>query len=56
MRIIVRSICKEHLFLSQEEIQCQTFTRSYVWMSGFVGMDCVISTFSIVVRRVNVVT
>ena len=56
MRIIVRSICKEHLFLLQEEIQCRTFARSYVWMSRIVGMDCVKATFSIVVRRVNVVT
>ena len=57
MRIIVRSRCKEHLFLLQEEIQCQTFARQYMWMrmSRVVGMDCVKTTFSIVVRRVNVV-
>ena len=53
MRITVRLRCKEHLFLLQEEIHCQMFARSYVWMSLVVGMDCVKATFSIVVRRVN---
>ena len=56
MRILVRSKCKEHLFLLQKEIQCQRLVRLYMWMSRIVGKDCVESTFSVVVRRVNVVT
>ena len=56
MQIIVRSRCKEQVFLLQEEIQCQTFGRYDMWMSRIVGNDCVKMTFSIVVRRVNVVT